>query len=486
MFVNPNPTTQNFTAQTSVAPPVLARDIPITDPISPQPTATPSLNEQHAKASSLSDIITTLKEWVIVDMKEDGGFKIAGRHAETGRLLSSKKVIFVNNRGNLASDGVQTFILFGPIAWELYAFLLPGADVNPSPDLRIAFSDGFPEKDRKKWLIILFNFLHQALNHGSSGRDERTNDPGTASFHGSAGLDDSFSVVSSVIGRKSDRYEGRRLQDITIVEEDELDSSPTIFDRENSDDFSDQPATKRPCKTSVVVGVQTLPQQTSEKVEMVNTATSPIDFNRVSPLSDWMGSRLDKALSKAYLEPNDERRGELRSVAQDIDEEPRPPNGRPRKKLVRSHPAPSTSRSTQEVAISLDSDDNRKHRPSVKDSSKKKMSAGKNPTTATLGSSSSSSKSRSISNSFFREAFPGYRRFEIEKQNWIKSKIDDRHKLVTLSGIMDVRDLKRTRSGRLSVPTMGTLHRQKIVFDGDDISVTHGEYGKYYSSMIDD
>ena len=41
-----------------------------------------------------------------------------------------------------------------------------------------------------------------------------------------------------------------------------------------------------------------------------------------------------------------------------------------------------------------------------------------------------------------------------------------------------MRDLRRTRSGRLSVPTRDTLHRQKIVFNGADVSVDHGEYGK--------
>ena len=50
--------------------------------------------------------------------------------------------------------------------------------------------------------------------------------------------------------------------------------------------------------------------------------------------------------------------------------------------------------------------------------------------------------------------------------------------VLSLVGVVDVRDLKRTRYGRLSVPTRSMWHCQKIICDGDNISVAHGEVGR--------
>lgn len=90
-----------------------------------------------------------IKEWVVVDLKSNGEFKIAGHHAVTGQLHSSDKIVLVSNLRNLASDGVETFILLGPIAWELYGFHCPGAEINPSAVLKLVFLDRLPENERK-------------------------------------------------------------------------------------------------------------------------------------------------------------------------------------------------------------------------------------------------------------------------------------------------------------------------------------------------
>uniref|UniRef100_A0A5K3FBP0 SANTA domain-containing protein n=1 Tax=Mesocestoides corti TaxID=53468 RepID=A0A5K3FBP0_MESCO len=64
--------------------------------------------------------------------------------------------------------------------------------------------------------------------------------------------------------------------------------------------------------------------------------------------------------------------------------------------------------------------------------------------------------------------------------------LNDKHILVTQTGLVDVRTLRRTRYGRLSVPTRDKWHRQDIVFNGADISVNHGEYGKFFSSLLNE
>ncbi|KAM7539358.1 hypothetical protein Aperf_G00000059213 [Anoplocephala perfoliata] len=459
--------------------------IPTVDHSSAPLMTIPTVIEKSLAAPSLSDTITSIKKWIVVDMNNDGVFRIAGHHVETGSLLSSEKIAFVDNRGNLASDGVQTFILLGPISWESYVSLFPGAEVNPSPDLRRAFSDGFPEKDRKKWMTSLFNFLQHALNHDSGGRVKEANGAGTDAVRHSVELVDSLNASLSVIDQKSDRLRNRKSHGITVVDEDQSISSRALPNEETSDDSSDWPARSRRktrlAKIGVGVGVQTLPQKS-------NAATSPINYKEASPLTRWMGCRLDKPLSKAFHAPDDERTSELRPVVIDSDEELEASSRPPRRKLICSRPHPSTSKPSQKVTIGLRSD-NRKYRPSVKDATKRGISEDRNSIAATLGSTSSSSEflsSECVSDFSLRETFAKHRQFETERRDRISSKLDNRHKLITRNGIMDVRDLKRTRSGRLSIPTRDTLHHQKIVFDGGDISVDHGEYGKYYSSMIDD
>lgn len=165
---NPLHNPYNFPAQPHTTAALVSQNIPNEERTSAHTLSVSPENDPCDLNSPNSDILTNLKEWVIVDLEKDGTFRIAGHHLESGRLHSSEKIVFVNNHGNLISDGQQTFLLHGPIAWRLYEVQFPGLKVNPNSQLKQAFSDGFPRSDRKRWISKLFDFLEQISTKASS------------------------------------------------------------------------------------------------------------------------------------------------------------------------------------------------------------------------------------------------------------------------------------------------------------------------------
>ena len=125
-----------------------------------------------------TDTIINVRNWIVVDLEENGECRIAGRHEGTGKLISSEKIIFVNDFGNIASDGKRLFKLCGPISWELYKLQYQHIkEVIPSPQLQEAFSSGFPDKDRRSCLQSLYRFLYRLIRQKPNLRYSVSNFP---------------------------------------------------------------------------------------------------------------------------------------------------------------------------------------------------------------------------------------------------------------------------------------------------------------------
>nr|CDS29916.1 conserved hypothetical protein [Hymenolepis microstoma] len=473
----------NFPALPQTTAALTSQNIP-TDELNPAQTlSVPAENEENGKNSPTSDIITNLKEWVIVDFERDGTFRIAGHHLESGQLHSSGKIVFVNNQGNLVSDGQQTLLLHGPIAWRLYEVQFPGVKINPNPQLKQAFSNAFPKIDRKRWISKLFDFLEQISSKASASRN---------------GIDgyQMFASPLSLMRKKSENsFEGRLVNEFSYVDEDETIPSITMLEEENhgssvndvSSDESERFLAKSRRERSrrrlhpklVDVGVQTLPQKPPERPKMVSRSTSTRNERKTSPITDWMrcGCQLDRILQVAYPEESTQ----YRSIGSPLVTDESGPSShlvnRPPREASNSKSSHHAPRRSLRLFPSSNIEDTSRRKSS-------RISHTKSKSTTPISNSSSSISN--ISCAYLKETFPLCKQFGITKAMKVISNLDDKHTLITQNGIMDVRDLRRTRSGRLSIPTRDTLHHQKIVCNGNDISVSHGEFGKYFSSQLDD
>ncbi|VDL43753.1 unnamed protein product [Hymenolepis diminuta] len=431
----------NFPAQPHTTASLVPHNIPNEERASAHTLPAPPEKDPSDVNSPNSDIITNLKEWVIVDLEEDGTFRIAGHHLESGRLHSSEKIVFVNNQGNLTSDGQQTFLLHGPIAWRLYEVQFPGLKVSPNSQLKQAFSNGFPKSDRKRWISKLFDFLEQMSSKASpqnAVNGHRMSPPTSAS-------------LSLIQRNTSDTYKRRWSNDLSCVDENETIPSITMLeegnqqqqDDESSSNESEEFRTKsRRCRVRqrlypkfVDIGVQTLPQKPPERPKMVSRSTSTRNERQPSPITDWMrsGCRLDRILREAYPEE---------STQYDSTESP----------LANDEMGPSSSSrftnrpSTREASSNSKSSHHQAPRKSLRlvhpsnteESSKKKSSAAtrsshikSKPMTVLSNSSSSISN---ISSAYLKGTFPQYQQFEIIKEMKAISKLDDKHTLITQNG----------------------------------------------------
>lgn len=118
-----------------------------------------------------TDTIISIKNWVAVNLEADGECCIAGRSIKCGQLICSERIIFVNYRGDIASDGKRLFKLCGPISWELYELQHPQVGgINPTPELRKAFCNGFPRKNRRNWMRALYRFLYRLTQRRPNSR----------------------------------------------------------------------------------------------------------------------------------------------------------------------------------------------------------------------------------------------------------------------------------------------------------------------------
>ncbi|VDN97285.1 unnamed protein product, partial [Rodentolepis nana] len=500
----------SFLSHPQTAATFISQNIPADVHNSVQTFPVPAENGENGRNSLGSDIITNLKEWAIIDFEGNGTFRIAGTHLESGQLHSSGNIVFVNNQGNLVSDGQQTFLLHGPIAWGLYEVQFSVAKINPNPQLKQAFSNGLPKTDRKRWVSKLFNFLEEISGKASVFQNAVV------------GSQMSSSPLSPIRRNSENSFNGRLVNDILYVDEAETVPSVTMLEEEESSVSSDKSEEsraesrrtrfgRRPYPKFVSVGVQTLPQKPPERPKTVSRSTSTRNERETSPISDWMlrGCRLDKVFQTAY---SDEA-NHFRSTGSSLIADEAGPSSSSR---LSNHPPneASNSKSSRQAShiyhcemkeyesscspkfteffshLSAGSPwKSPKQLPSssTEGTSKKKFSKvfHSRSSKSTTPVSNSSSSISNISCAYLKETLPRCNQVEITKKMKAFSNLDEKHTLITQNGIVDVRDLKRTRSGRLSIPTRGILHRQKIVCNGNDISVSHGEFGKYFSSQLD-
>ncbi|KAL5103643.1 hypothetical protein TcWFU_001261 [Taenia crassiceps] len=564
-FSSSLPSVGNFTAQVPVSVPITPHSMPT--PVVPTSLcprlSSPTPNEaalgvnvageqteKGTEVSSISpeptDTVISIKNWVAVNLEADGECRIAGHSVKCGQLVCSERIIFVNYRGDIASDGKRLFKLCGPISWELYEIQHPNAgEINPTPQLRKAFSDGFPRKNRRNWLRVLYRFLYRLTQQKPNFRQSRVKSIAAVDEVGDADatnletldtdqrsdntMDLPFLVLNSQTHKprrkcyspheRSDSSFPRKsyYSDLSGTEsvEDGGDPIPSVsvLSKMDNNDFSTR-GRQNPTwggkvfsssPLTVETGVQTSNNSPLRLVSASidggggrrDVATETRRTRERTPLSSWMEKdmRLNVALRNADIE---------------CTPSPSPPSKTMPSTELRSH---SLSRRRSEKEERVHSSSYSPKEPIVVDMDAQEFLCERDDGMVTGGSGrhnypwkskASTQSRRTPKHRFVKTVRKNLRSKEVNvfpstsstskrksrsQSREVRHKshtLDRRHQLITHSGIVDVRDLRRTRSGRLSVPTRDTWHRQKIIFDGADISVDHGEYGKYFSSLIDD
>ncbi|VDK23868.1 unnamed protein product [Taenia asiatica] len=489
------------------------------------------------------DTIICIKNWVAVNLEEDGECRIAGHSIKCGQLICSERIIFVNYRGNIASDGKRLLKLCGPISWELYELQHPQVGkISPTPQLRKAFSNGFPQKNRRSWMRALYRFLYRLTQRKPDFR--RNGLKSITTVNGVRDID-ATNLEASDIDPRSDNtidlpslvlnsqthnprrkchsphgrlsvssyprkscYSDPPSDTESVEDEDDPIPSVSVLSEIDNNDFSTR-GRQNPTwggkfssssPLTVETGVQT--SNDSPPLRLVPTASLSNGVGRRdvatetrrarggTPLSDWIEKdmRLNVALRNADIERTPSPSPPPRTV---------PP--------TELHSHGSRRRHSEEETRVLSSSYSAKEPVVVDMDAQEFLGEGENDGMAAEGSrrhhhpswrsKELAEPARSSKHRFVRtthkklkskEAHASSSTFTSNRKSDSQSRelrhkshtLDRRHQLITQLGVVDVRDLKRTRSGRLSVPTRDTWHRQKIIFDGADISVDHGEYGK--------
>ncbi|EUB55806.1 hypothetical protein EGR_09322 [Echinococcus granulosus] len=605
-FSNSFPSNDNLTTQVPVSVPMTPQSMPT--PVVPNTvhlrSSSPPTNadilsvpiaQEHAdcatEISSIcpepTDTIISIKNWVAVNLEEDGECRIAGRYIKSGQLICSDRIVFVNYRGDIASDGKRLFKLCGPISWELYKLQHPQVgEINPTMHLRKAFSNGFPPKNRRNWMRALYRFLYRLTQQKPSFRQTRLKSPALADGirdvdattlepldvdpRSDNTLDLPFLVLNSPshYSRRKRRSSSKRHSDSpdlhlvlsnlhplsssqiphkscysdpssdteSIRDENEPIPSASVLNEIDSNDFSTRgrrnPTWGGKASSSspltVEMGVQTSNDfspsrlastgSSADRKSRRDVATETRRTRERTPVSNWMEEdlRLNMILRNADIE----RTPLLSRPSQTLPSHKLHSHGLRRRQSEKEARVLSSGHSAKGSAVvDMDAqvffgeqeDDNNSGDDMVAESSRccpyssqksKGSSQSRTPKNSACSlpyrlekkapkklrikearASSTSSTSNRKSHSRSRESLHNsHHKYQQQDQGQGRHQdhtLDRRHQLITQLGVVDVRDLRRTRSGRLSVPTRDTWHRQKIVFDGADISVDHGEYGKH-------
>ncbi|VDM31071.1 unnamed protein product [Hydatigera taeniaeformis] len=533
-------------------------------------------NEVRSASPGPTDTIISIKNWVAVNLEEDGECRIAGHSTKSGQLICSERIIFVNDRGNVVSDGKNLFKLCGPISWALYELQHPQAgEINPTPQLRKAFSNGFPRKNRGSWMRALYRFLfHLTRRKPSSGptdlksissidgvRDMDESNLGTdVDARSTSTMDLPFLVLNS----RNHNSRGRRHSPRKRRSESPFPSKSCYSDSPSGtgsmgDDDDPIPSASILCEIgnrsfptkdrrtsgwrdqihsssplTVETGVQTSndfssPQLTlgaslAGRVGRRDVGTETSRTREQTPLSNWMEKdmRLNVALRNAEIECTPSPSPPPKALSPKLHS-----HGSHRRHSEEVGVGPSYYSAKKSVVVGMDGPEflseqendmvaggSRRHsHPQwrLKESGQSRRAPHVSALLAFVQNSRYSLRHRFVKKGHMKsgsKAAPAssalnrkihsrsresrhsghYKHHQLERQQAKGQTLDRRHQLITqlgeiiyifsVPGVVDVRDLKRTRSGRLSVPTRDTWHRQKLVFDGADISVDHGEYGK--------
>ncbi|KAL7058280.1 hypothetical protein AAHC03_017112 [Spirometra sp. Aus1] len=441
--------------------------------ISSPPPSTSSLSPIHLTDQDIrrAKVIT---KWALINMKESGECCVASFANGHKQLMYSNAISSVHRSGRIVDDGNGLYRLSGGLYWRAYRLMFPNFEEKYlPPKLSSAFSDGFPQRRWRRWTRRLYLFLSQFLDSSEDDTSGSENTPFPAVQRRTCDINES--VIGNLVQKAADRVFSR----------------PTRPEPLQASENTPFPSVqRRTCDLDESV-IGNLVQKAADRVFSPSTRPVPLHRTPMLEITPILSAAPVMALSKTA---NQQRTTAVETGRKDcfIDVDAASDNASASSVHSSASRVPSSGlrhrrsprRRKQKIPAKTKSESSRPKTRALDDRRKStgarsvELNRKKAKKTRRAANPSSDSSSRSLRKATRKSRFSPYLRSSSCK--------DPKFLLFKENGeAVDVRNLRRTRSGRLSVPMLDVAHRQDIISSSSGLIVKHGEPEKFFSSFVD-